>query len=103
MRTYQAFYKNRVITVTASTSYEAQLKAAAVFKARKSYDVAIVLADTPVFIDWKKPIMTIETFLTLIGLACFGFSMFSLGRCLEIMRSIRETNDETAAQLRTHR
>ncbi len=48
MRTYRAFYKNRVITVTASTSYEAQLKAAAVFKARKSYDVAIVLADTPV-------------------------------------------------------
>jgi hypothetical protein len=48
MRTYQAFYKNQVITVIASTSYEAQLAAAKVFKAKKSYDVAIVLADVVV-------------------------------------------------------
>lgn len=45
MRTYQAFYKNQVITVMAATSYAAQLAAAKVFKARKSYDVAVVLAD----------------------------------------------------------
>jgi hypothetical protein len=45
MRTYQAFYKNQVITVMAATSWAAQLAAAKVFKARKSYDVAVVLAD----------------------------------------------------------
>jgi hypothetical protein len=48
MRTYQAFYKNQVITVMAATSYAAQLAAAKVFKAKKSYDVAIVLADIAV-------------------------------------------------------
>ena len=48
MRTYQAFYKNQVITVMAATSYAAQLEAAKVFKAKKSYDMAIVLADVAV-------------------------------------------------------
>jgi hypothetical protein len=51
MRTYHAFYKSHAITVTASTSYEAQLKAAAIFRTHKSYDVAIVLADVPVVLD----------------------------------------------------
>jgi hypothetical protein len=45
MRNYFAFYKNQRIVVMAATSYAAQLAAAKVFKARKSYDVAIVLAD----------------------------------------------------------
>jgi ABC-type branched-subunit amino acid transport system substrate-binding protein len=48
MRTYKAFYKNQVITVMAATSYAAQLAAAKVFKAKKSYDVAVVLADVMV-------------------------------------------------------
>lgn len=48
MRTYLAFYKSKKIVVEAQSSYEAQLKAASQFKARKAYDVAIVLADTPV-------------------------------------------------------
>lgn len=47
MRTYKAFYKGRSIEVEASSSYEAQQKAAAEFRAKKAYDVAVVLADVP--------------------------------------------------------
>lgn len=47
MRTYTAFYKNRQITVKADTSYAAQLEAAKQFKAKKSYDVTVILADVP--------------------------------------------------------
>lgn len=45
MYNYIALYKNKKIHVTAATSYEAQQKAAATFKARKSYDVSVYLAD----------------------------------------------------------
>lgn len=48
MRTYRAFYRGQSIVVMAATSYAAQLAAAKQFKARKSYDVAIVLADVEV-------------------------------------------------------
>lgn len=42
---YMAFYKGRnPIEVCAETSYAAQLRAAELFKARKSYDVRVVLA-----------------------------------------------------------
>jgi hypothetical protein len=44
MNTYIAYYKGKQIAVSAATSYEAQQKAALVFKARKSYDVTVVLA-----------------------------------------------------------
>lgn len=47
MNTYIAFYKGRQIEVKADTSYKAQLKAAELFKARKSYEVTVVLAETP--------------------------------------------------------
>lgn len=47
-RTYNAYYKNKEITVNATSSYDAQLLAAKQFKAKKSYEVAIVLADVPV-------------------------------------------------------
>lgn len=43
MNTYIAFYRQRKIQVTALTSYEAQSKAAAQFKAKKSYDVSVML------------------------------------------------------------
>jgi hypothetical protein len=46
--TYVCFYKNLQTTVQAITSYEAQLAAAKKFKAKKSYDVTVVLADKPV-------------------------------------------------------
>jgi hypothetical protein len=47
MHGYKAFYKNREIEVYAESSYKAQLKAASIFKARKSYDVAVVLCERP--------------------------------------------------------
>jgi len=48
MRTYKAFYKGRTYVLQAETSYDAQQAAAKHFKAKKAYDVAIVLADVPV-------------------------------------------------------
>ena len=48
MRPYVAFYRNRRIEVFAETSYAAQLKAASIFKAKKSYEVTVVLADVEV-------------------------------------------------------
>ncbi|KKL87072.1 hypothetical protein LCGC14_1938370 [marine sediment metagenome] len=45
MNGYKAFYKGKSIEVSANTSYEAQEKAAKVFKARKSYQVAIVICE----------------------------------------------------------
>jgi hypothetical protein len=45
MNGYIAFYKGRQIEVHADTAYEAQQKAAALFKARKSYEVTVVLAE----------------------------------------------------------
>lgn len=45
MRTYVAFYRGKQTQVQAESSYQAQLNAAAFFKARKSYEVTVVLAD----------------------------------------------------------
>jgi hypothetical protein len=43
MNTYIAFYKGRKATVIAETSYKAQQEAATFFKAKKAYDVTIML------------------------------------------------------------
>ena len=43
MNTYQAFYKGMTIEVRADTSLQAQRMAAEHFKARKRYDVSVVL------------------------------------------------------------
>jgi hypothetical protein len=43
---YKAFYKGKTLTVEAETSYKAQLKAADLFRARKSFDVAVVLVSS---------------------------------------------------------
>lgn len=51
MFTYIAFYKNKQIEVKALRSYDAQEAAAKIFKARKSYEVTVMLAakdDQPV-------------------------------------------------------
>ena len=48
MFTYQCFYKGKQIEVKALRSYDAQLIAAKLFKAKKSYEVTVVLADKPV-------------------------------------------------------
>jgi hypothetical protein len=44
-RPYLAFYKGQQIEVTASSSYAAQTQAAQQFKAKRPYDVTVMLAD----------------------------------------------------------
>jgi hypothetical protein len=46
MNGYKAFFKQRSAEVYAETSLEAREKAAAFFKAKKSYDVTVVLCET---------------------------------------------------------
>jgi hypothetical protein len=51
MFTYIAFYKGKQMPVNALRSYDAQLIAAKAFKAKKSYEVTVMLAakdDVPV-------------------------------------------------------
>ena len=48
MFNYVCFWNRKQVTVQAATSYEAQRKAAALLKARKAYDVTVVLADKPI-------------------------------------------------------
>lgn len=45
MNGYKAFYKGRQTEVMADTSDQAQQKAAAFFKAKKSYEVTVVLCE----------------------------------------------------------
>jgi hypothetical protein len=45
MNTYEAFYRKKRLTVTAETSLKARDKAAELFKARKAYDVTVVLVE----------------------------------------------------------
>lgn len=42
---YIAYYRNKQIEIWAPTSYAAQEKAAKQFKARKSYEVTVVLCE----------------------------------------------------------
>ncbi len=46
MNGYLAFYKGKQIEVFADTSYQAQLKAAKIFKAKKSYEVTVIIAES---------------------------------------------------------
>lgn len=48
MRAYIAFYRGREIQVQAESSYAAQLKAAAEFRARKAYEVTVVVLGQPI-------------------------------------------------------
>ena len=45
MNGYLAFYKGKQLEVYADTMYQAQLQAATTFKAKKSYDVHVVLCE----------------------------------------------------------
>lgn len=45
MNGYKAFYKGRTIDVRAETSLQAQDKAAKQFKARKTYEVTVMLCE----------------------------------------------------------
>jgi hypothetical protein len=45
MNGYKAFYRGKTTEVMADTSFQAQEKAAAFFKAKKSYEVTVVLCE----------------------------------------------------------
>ncbi len=45
MNIYKAFYKTKTMDVSAKSSYQAQQIAAEKFKARKSYDVTVMLCE----------------------------------------------------------
>ena len=45
MNGYKAFYRGKTAEVLAKTAYEAQQKAAIVLKAKKSYEVTVVLCE----------------------------------------------------------
>lgn len=47
MFTYEAFYRGKRLTVQALRSFDAQKIAAEKFKARKAYEVTVVLAARP--------------------------------------------------------
>lgn len=46
MNGYIAFYKGKKIEVVADTSYQAQIKAAKIFKAKKTYEVTVMIAES---------------------------------------------------------
>lgn len=46
MNGYICFYRGKRLEVHADTSYAAQLKAAAIFKARKTYEVTVMIAES---------------------------------------------------------
>ena len=41
----KAFWRGKTVEVTAATSFEAQRKAAELFKARKAYEVTVMLCE----------------------------------------------------------
>ena len=45
MNGYVCFYKGRKCEVHAETTFEAQKKAAVIFKAKKAYEITVVLAE----------------------------------------------------------
>jgi hypothetical protein len=57
MNIYVALYKGRRLEVDAETSLEAQNKAAVQFKAKKSFDVTVVLAEKDGRQVVHKPLM----------------------------------------------
>jgi hypothetical protein len=55
MNGYKAFYKGRTLDLRAETLYRAQVAAASYFKARKAYDVRVMLCETA---DGKQVVHT---------------------------------------------
>ena len=45
MNGYKAFYRGKTLAVYAHTTLEAQTKAAALFKAKKAWEVSVVLCE----------------------------------------------------------
>ena len=48
MNTYECFFKLRRLTVEAESSFAAQVKAAALFHAKRRHEVIVILAGAPV-------------------------------------------------------
>ena len=48
MHNYECFYRGKRISVQAPSSFAAQEAAARIFKAKKAYEIATVLADKPI-------------------------------------------------------
>lgn len=48
MFNYECFYRGKRLTVQAFRSFDAQEKATLLFRAKKSWEVTVVLADKPV-------------------------------------------------------
>lgn len=48
MRFYKAFYRGRSVEFLAESKLAAQTKAAAFFKTKRAWEVAVVLCDVPV-------------------------------------------------------
>lgn len=44
MNTYACFYRGKSVEVKSDTTYHAQLEATKVFKAKKSYEVSVLLS-----------------------------------------------------------
>ena len=45
INSYKAFYRDKVVEVQAETTFGAQVLASEMFKARKSYEVSVVLCE----------------------------------------------------------
>lgn len=45
MNAYQCFYRGKTCGVYADSSYQAQLQAAQIFKAKKTYEVTVMLCE----------------------------------------------------------
>ena len=48
MHNFECFWKGKRITVQATSTFEAQKKAAVIWKVKKGYEIAVVNADVPV-------------------------------------------------------
>ena len=47
MRNYEAFWRGNRLSVVASTTYDAQKKAAIHWRCKHAFEITIVIADTP--------------------------------------------------------
>ena len=62
MNGYKAFYKGKEIEIEATTSFEAQRKAAEIFKARRAYDVTVGLCVLNTDTDKPHEVIHVATF-----------------------------------------
>jgi hypothetical protein len=61
MNGYICFYKGKRVEIYASTTHNAQIQAAQVMKAKRSYDVSVVLAEKDVDMKTKQGTQVVHT------------------------------------------